>query len=498
MGNDNEIIHKEVMMFLGDEVKNIHQNADSQTYNIEEEYAKSRKNHSVFSIVLLTSSLLVIVAVALIMTRMISSRNQDISIGLQEFDDLNLKNLLSSVSAAQTNYDSALKTLEKIDADYASAVKNAQNARDNEIFVLDSLHLDSKTDYDARLRQINRRFDAMLRELEEDYSQRREAANEDAEMFRLALGKFDQSAIDNARDSAGLDSESQLHRLEMKKLEDQYERRILELETALATQREKNQEDMRLAINQVVEKYQAEIDRLDPKLRPLDPEGYAIIDGKKSDDNTADFNGGAALARKNISEARFVSRVSDYQEKYNQYKYLDDKIAGIPQKYSIPEYVATARKLVNEMAQSYLNTTVEFYQEKTALNNEITALNNEIKDYRRQIAAQRSLYEQNMDNMLAALKSGAAVLSAKGFGSIQVYVVPQFRQMIVDSGTEGIPAEFRADKLTVKGRVVADGTDADYGTQKFRFIVSEDKDGSLPKIDFSFVTPGLTIRLQTK
>ena len=58
MDNDNKIneenlslkdrnkIHQEVMLFLGDELENIHKSSKGQTYDIEKEYGKTKKiNH---------------------------------------------------------------------------------------------------------------------------------------------------------------------------------------------------------------------------------------------------------------------------------------------------------------------------------------------------------------------------------------------------------------------------------------------------------------------
>ena len=117
MGNDNKIteeqksnqIHKEVMLFLGKELERIHQTSSEQTYNIEKEYAKTRKNHSPFSALMLIGCFLVVLAIAFIITKTISSKNEDISVSVAAFDDLNLKNLLNTVGAAQTNYENAVK-----------------------------------------------------------------------------------------------------------------------------------------------------------------------------------------------------------------------------------------------------------------------------------------------------------------------------------------------------------------------------------------------------
>ena len=79
MGNDNKIteeqksnqIHKEVMLFLGKELERIHQTSNEQAYNIEKEYAKSKKNHSPFSAFMLIGCFLVVFAIAFIMTKTI-------------------------------------------------------------------------------------------------------------------------------------------------------------------------------------------------------------------------------------------------------------------------------------------------------------------------------------------------------------------------------------------------------------------------------------------
>lgn len=69
-------IHKEVMLFLGDELERIHKGTSDQSYNIEEEYAKSKKNHSPFSALMLLGCFLLVFAIAFFMTKKISSNNQ--------------------------------------------------------------------------------------------------------------------------------------------------------------------------------------------------------------------------------------------------------------------------------------------------------------------------------------------------------------------------------------------------------------------------------------
>ena len=81
MGNDNKVrvskmsskisdeekseqIHKEVMLFLGDELERIHHGTSDQSYDIEKEYAKSKKNHSPFSALMLTGCFLLVFGIS--------------------------------------------------------------------------------------------------------------------------------------------------------------------------------------------------------------------------------------------------------------------------------------------------------------------------------------------------------------------------------------------------------------------------------------------------
>ena len=152
MGNDNKIteeeksnqIHKEVMLFLGKELERIHQTSSEQTYNIEKEYAKSKKNHSPFSALMLISCFLIVLAIAFIMTKTIASHNEEIAVSVAEFDDLNLKNLLNTVGAAQSNYDNAVKKRATIEGDMTVKLKAAEDAHTNDIFVIDSMSRLSK------------------------------------------------------------------------------------------------------------------------------------------------------------------------------------------------------------------------------------------------------------------------------------------------------------------------------------------------------------------
>ena len=65
MGNDNKINqndqrHKEVLLFLNDELNRLQTVNSSNSYDLEKEYAKTKKNKSLFSTLLLVGSMVVV------------------------------------------------------------------------------------------------------------------------------------------------------------------------------------------------------------------------------------------------------------------------------------------------------------------------------------------------------------------------------------------------------------------------------------------------------
>lgn len=515
MGNDNKVrvskmsskisdeekseqIHKEVMLFLGDELERIHHGTSDQSYDIEKEYAKSKKNHSPFSALMLTGCFLLVFGIAFFMTRIISANNEEITVSLEEFDDLNLKNLLDTVTAAQTNYENAVKKRATIEGDMSVKLKAAEDARTNDIFVVDSMHLRSKKIYNQRIAEVEEKYSAAVAAVHEEYDAQLIQAESEVEEYKKQLADFDAAKIESAKEKEkALDSERRVKELEQKKIKDQYEARISELNKKLADTQKRNSEDMRVAVGSVSAQYQSEIDKLDPVLN--DKTAKEII-ARSSSNFVQDFNGASALQNRGISSAKVSSAIDSYQTLFDDYTYLDKTVASIPQKNSIPAYVAASHKLVNSMGENFLNTTVSFYNETVELNGKISELNETINSlnesiketnaaHQEELTSQQSFYEDTMENLMTLAKTSAIILTAKDYDSIMLYVAGKARYLISE---EGADSEFKIDKLTVKGKIFRQEDES------FKFVVLEDKSGNLPDIPFELLTCGMPVKILSK
>ena len=275
MGNDNKIteeeksnqIHKEVMLFLGKELERIHQTSSEQSYNIEKEYAKSKKNHSPFSAFMLIGCFLVVFAIAFIMTKTISAHNEEITVSVAEFDDLNLKNLLNTVGTAQTNYDNAVKKRATIEGDMTVKLKVAEDAQTNDIFVIDSMTRLTKKKRAELVAEAEKKYRDTVAAIHEEYEGQLAQADKEIQEYKAQLAEFDSAKVQAAQEKEkALDTERRVKELEQKKIKDQYESRIIEMNQKLAETQRRNSEEIRTAVRSVSEQYQAEIALLDPKL----------------------------------------------------------------------------------------------------------------------------------------------------------------------------------------------------------------------------------------
>lgn len=494
MGNDNKIteeqksnqIHKEVMLFLGKELERIHQNSSEQSYNIEKEYAKTKKQRSPFSMLVLAGCFVVVFLIAFIMVKTISAHNEEITVSVTEFDDLNLKNLLNTVGAAQTNYDNAVKKRATIEGDMSVKFKSAEDARTNDLFVIDSMTRLTKKKRNELVAEAEKKYKEAVAAVHDEYDPQLVQADKEIEEYKNQLAEFDAAKVQAAKEKEkALDSERRVKELEQQKIKDQYENRITQLNDKLTETQRRSSEEMRTAVNSVSAQYQAEIALLDPKLN--DSQADSIIQ-KTKESSASDYNAAQTISEKKITSQKVSAAMNDYQKLYDDYNYLDKAVTALPQKNSIPSYVAASHKLVNQMSESFADTTLSLYNETVELNGQINNLSQELAESKKEIGDQQEFYEQTYETLLSLAKTNAVIVFATDYDHTRVYVTGKARYLITENGAD---AEFKADK-TVKGKIFR----AEDGS--FYFEVGSDKNGNRYEVNFSSVVPGTPVKILSK
>ena len=484
MDNDNKIdnkssgIHKrhdEVLLFLDEELKNLQKGSNQDVYDIKKEYAKTKNNKSPFTILVLVATTVVLLATALIITKVVSKQNQNITVNLEEFDSLNLRDLLDTVFRTQDDYNTAVKNKASLEAEQARAVKEAEAKRDNDLFVLESLKL-GKTETASRSKTIVNECNVAVSSIKTQYAALIAEVDAQIEVFQKQMAEYDNSKVRQAQEQEkALNSERQLRQLEQMELTGKYEKKITDLQNAMDRLRIQNQEEIRKSVTEVQTKYQAEIDKLDPILS--DPAAKAIVDAAYIS-GASKLNTSNVATAASVSDEKLLSAYENYQKYYNDYEYLNNKIAAIPQKHTIPTYVAANSKLVNQMGAAFTDATMNLYQKNVQL--------------QKKLDDAKKIEDIVFTNLLTVSRATALVYSANSEDDIQIFVAERARSMVDE--VAGAGAEMVIGKVSVKGRVMMDEDGV------YRFHMGEDTEGNpipLP-VEISAVTPGIFVKLMNK
>ncbi len=520
MGNDNKINqandqrHKEVLLFLNDELNRLQTVNSSNSYDLEKEYAKTKKNKSLFSTLLLTGSMLVVFLLAWGITAYINSKNQEITVNLEEFEGLNVKNLLDSVSKVQTNYDNAMKNRTNIISDRDLALKNAEEKRDSELFLIESLSLDDKNEIKNRQDAVLEEYENTVAQIKQVYDPQISAADTELAEYKKQLDEYDTAKLEAARQQEqALDSERRVHRLEMDKLAKEYEGRIAELQATHARERKDNSEQIRRQVSEVSQTYLRQIDMLDPDLTKTSAQGIVNTINAKE---TKAFDSEKIIEENGIEDESIIISLSQFQKNYNQYETVHKPFESIPYKKSAPAYFKASKGIVDNLGTVFEETSLKFASEKQELNTKVGTLQQEVTDLNKQIekirvdseaekeALKVSLNNQFLeekaqlasdyvglyDHILASVKAQAVVMSAHDKESIRIYVVPDHRAHITEAG---VGAEIKATK-SVKGVIKPIPGEPGF----YRFESAVDKSGKPVDFDFSLVAAGQIVKVSAK
>ena len=509
MGNDNKINqtneqrHKEVLLFLNDELNRLQTVNSSDSYDLEKEYAKTKKNRSPFVSLLLGISILVVFLLSWGLTAYINTKNQEITVNLSEFEGLNVKNLLDSVNKVQTNYDNAMKNKTNIISDRDVALRKAEEKRDSELFVIESLNLDNKKEIEARQNAVLEEYEASVAQINEYYEPQIVLADNELAEYKKQLDEYDTSKLEAARQQEqALDSERRVHRLEMEKLSSEYEARIAALQESYAKERKDNSEQIRRQVSEVSQKYLQQIDQLDPDLTQSSAQGTV---------NTINanfveaFDSEKFIAENEIKDDSIETALALFQQNYNKYKAIQAPFYNIPYKKSAPAYINASKSTVDSMGLVFENTILKFNDEKKELKSQISSLNNQMAQLRRDNEAEKAALKADFvkekaqlaadytglyDGILASAKAAAVVVSAHSKDNIRIYVVPEQRDHITDAG---VGAEIKATKA-VKGVIKPIADEPGF----YRFESALDKAGNPVDFDFEQVAAGQIVKVSAK
>ncbi|MBR5645302.1 MAG: hypothetical protein IKX23_01520 [Treponema sp.] len=493
--------HKDVLLFLNEELNNIQTRTSSvNTYDLEKEYAKTKKHKSPFAALVLIVCAAAVFGAAYLMSVIINKNNEKIEVNLEEFEDLNLRDLLNNVSKVQVNYDNAVKEKILLESQMQSEIQEAEAEKENELFVIDSLNLRSQSQINQRKWAVENAYNKKVREIKSSYEQKITTLELEIDNYKKELDSYDAAMLESAKEQEqALNSQRKVQEMEIERITKMYEDRITELQNTISNDRNAKGKNVRNAVGEVAGRYKTELNNLDPVLK--DSKADSIIDNAKNK-NAQVMNARTFAGDNNISNETVISNISEYQAIYDDYKYLKKPVSSLPQKNSIPEYVNTMDMLVDQMSQTFLSTLNELNNDNLNLKAEIAKLNENVKNLNQEkealnqrIASLGTTYKNRLDiytdcisELILYTPFNAVVVTATDKDNITIYVAPKARYLVTENGT---PVEI-VGLENVRGKIYP------FGQDYFLFMPELDAEGNPVNFNLSNVKPGAQVKILQK
>ena len=405
MDNDNKInelqeaqTHKEVQLFLKDELKNLSYSKAAQ-YNLEEEYART-KQHKNRSVVIILCVCAVVVSFLVVgLTLFITSQNRKIKVNIDTFNDLNLRALLNSAGRTESLYSSALQAKEMLVSQRDDELNAADQKRENDLYVLRTVSKVSSKDAIARKNlQIQEEYKKSIKSIREKYEPEIQAADAKIAEIKEKLSGYDSEKLSAAQaDEAVLDSQKQLNDIQIRNLEKKYQNRISELKTQMILQQREAVKQQREAVEKVRKTYQAKIDLLDPDARSQSAiQDQIILETgiPKNAVSTAEIQFNSRFEPSDyISQFKspsevFSSSVKDAAVYLDGLNTIANRFSTIPLENTIRHYVPAMQRLA-------FSITTEMAQAQKQMQTQIDGLETEISQKNAQISEFKTLLKKS-------------------------------------------------------------------------------------------------------
>ena len=197
-------------------------------YDLEEEFARTRANRSLRTVFLVLGFIVVAVGVTVFLTLYIQNQNRRVKIDIAEFEDVTLKDLLSSVTKNESELYRAQQALADVKQEMAAKSQALKDDTAGKIAVLNAQGL-SKADLDAGVKKLRAQESAGLAAIDAQYAKTIKAREADVAAVQKKMDSYDKKQLEAAKKQREvLDNQQHLHELEVAQTKAYYEAKLKE------------------------------------------------------------------------------------------------------------------------------------------------------------------------------------------------------------------------------------------------------------------------------
>lgn len=461
MDNDNKIIRinpsdddsqesKEVMLFLEEELVPLKKRKRVTTYDLEKEYAKTKKNRAYSIWIIMSLTVAVVVLATWVTVKGMTVKTDELDVTLEAFEDLNLRNLFDALTKTQDLYEKAAKTKAELQAAYDARMSQATKSRDADLEYIRRLKL-AKKNKDERDAAVHSRFRKTISEIHEEFDEKLQAAELELKQYEEQLKSFDSENVAKAQNwEKEMDSQRQVHEIEKTKLTEDYENQITSLKQQMTENQERSYRERRLAINDLASQYEARIAKLDPQVKDADVK--SAIEKASEAAAQANFSPDAINQNVTITDEEYTEQLNALKEKYDSFVVLNNAAQSIPYSNGMSNVLNSQRQLANDMTNSIAAAGAGRI---SSLKAENVQLNAQVEKTTAEIARLKEAFSDTaplLNNYAKAVKTDGFILTYTPGSDPVVFISYDGRSVVKNDGsTKATVTDSKGAKLATGG-----------------------------------------------
>jgi len=416
------------------------------------EFARTRSNRSLRTLLLVLGFVVVAVGATVFLTVYIQDQNRRISVDISDFEDVTLKDLLSSATKNQDDMDAAKQTLSDTQQEFAAKTKAVTDDTSAQVAVVDAQGL-SDVDHTAAVQKLNDAQKVSLAALSAHYSPLIRQQQATIADIQKKIDAYDQQKIDAAKKSEDvLNNQAKLHDLELQKIKNYYEAKLKEADIRYNTDTSLLKENQAKIVQTMADKQKRDVAALVLKYNPVFETDTlkALLASPMSGDASSSL----PVLASQLAQGSYIpaGTFDGMQTAVTQRATLYSRIARIPWENSVPSAIGHLDFLDRFLVHSYEGITQKLLQ--TIHDNEaaIRARDARISDLSAGADQDRLAFEF----YASEISENGFVLDARDTDRVAVFVN---RSYTVADGDQGLI--FRADDEyigTIRFSVAASGS----------------------------------------
>jgi G3E family GTPase len=239
MGNDKQIkdsLERSKAVFLPEIIEN--PEGKPVLYNLESEYAKTRKNTPFLLYLFVAGFVVLIIVVSMVIISVKQRLNRPAEIGITEFEDVKLKELIDSSRKNEDKVDQIRREVSLLEEEYNEKIEkiNQEFDRLREDIMAQEMN---ETDKNSKMTSLSNDKNKKLKTAENEYVAKRREKEGEISTMEMKLKSIGSSMTDSAKKYKDiLGGEGKLHKMEIQNLKNTYEKKLRDQREADRRERE--------------------------------------------------------------------------------------------------------------------------------------------------------------------------------------------------------------------------------------------------------------------